>query len=158
MRIDNVTDPVYAPNSMGGPKADPVRATYAGLYALDGEMTRAAYTLHAEDDDYGQANTLLNEVYTEEQRERLVETVAGAASGVKSGEIRERVHQCWKNIDKARDLQHCCPTAPTVSTAAPYGAVPAPGDRPRSSSTSARRWRCSRPTPRSCRSSRSDDA
>jgi catalase len=101
MRVDNVTDPVYAPNSVGGPKADPVRATYAGLYALDGEMTRAAYTLHAEDDDYGQANTLLNQVFDEAQRERLVQNVAGAAAGVRSDDIRERVYQYWKNIDKA---------------------------------------------------------
>jgi catalase len=101
MRMDNVTDPVYAPNSLGGPKADPVRAAYAGLYALDGDMTRGAYTLHAEDDDYGQANTMINKVFDEAQRERLVENVAGAAAAVRSDDIRERVYQYWKNIDKA---------------------------------------------------------
>jgi catalase len=54
-------------------------------------MTRSAYTLHAEDDDYGQANTLINKVFDEAQRERLVSNVAGAAAGVKSDDIRERV-------------------------------------------------------------------
>jgi catalase len=101
MRIDNVTDPVYAPNSLGGPKADPARAVYSNHFAVDGDMVRQAYTLRAEDDDYGQAGTLLNQVYSEEQRQRLVENVAGAASGVRSDDIRERVYQYWKNIDKA---------------------------------------------------------
>ncbi|MHA6628310.1 catalase [Pseudonocardia sichuanensis] len=101
MRIDNVTDPVYAPNSLGGPKADPARAVYSNHFAVDGDMVRQAYTLRAEDDDYGQANTLLTKVFSDEQRERLVENVAGAASGVRSEDIRERVYQYWKNIDKA---------------------------------------------------------
>ncbi|OZM82141.1 catalase [Pseudonocardia sp. MH-G8] len=101
MRMDNVSDPVYAPNSMGGPKADPARAVYSNHFAVDGDMVRQAYTLRAEDDDYGQANTLVNKVFTEEQRARLVDNVAGAASGVQSEDIRERVYQYWKNIDKA---------------------------------------------------------
>jgi catalase len=101
MRMENVSDPVYAPNSMGGPKADPARAVYSNHFAVDGDMVRQAYTLRAEDDDYGQANTLVNKVFTEEQRARLVDNVAGAASGVQSEDIRERVYQYWKNIDKA---------------------------------------------------------
>jgi catalase len=100
MRLQNVTDPVYAPNSVGGPKADPVRATYAGLYAVDGDMIRSAYTLRAEDDDFGQANTMINKVLDDAQRERLVSNVAGAVSGVVSDDIRERAFQYWKNIDK----------------------------------------------------------
>ncbi|MBC3194192.1 catalase [Pseudonocardia sp. C8] len=101
MRVENVTDPVYAPNSTGGPAADPARAVYSNMYAVDGEMVRQAYTLRADDDDYGQPNTLINEVMDEGQRERLVHNVAGAAAGVRSDEIRERVYQYWKNIDKA---------------------------------------------------------
>ena len=101
MRMENVSDPVYAPNSMGGPKADPARAVYSNHFAVDGDMVRQAYALRAEDDDYGQANTLVNKVFTEEQRARLVDNVAGAASGVQSEDIRERVYQYWKNIDKA---------------------------------------------------------
>ncbi|SFN45871.1 catalase [Pseudonocardia ammonioxydans] len=101
MRIENVTDPVYAPNSQGGPKADPARAVYSNYFAVDGEMVQQAYTLRAEDDDYGQANTLINQVMDEGMRERLVHNVAGAAAGVRSDEIRERVYQYWKNIDKA---------------------------------------------------------
>jgi catalase len=101
MRIENVTDPVYAPNSQGGPKADPTRAVYSNRFAVDGDMVREAYTLRAEDDDYRQANTLLTQVMDAEQRERLVQNVAGAAAGIRSDDIRERVYQYWKNIDKA---------------------------------------------------------
>ena len=48
---ENVSDPVYAPNSYGGPKADPARTDEAGLWYADGDMVRKAYTLRAEDDD-----------------------------------------------------------------------------------------------------------
>jgi catalase len=100
MRIDPVSDPVYAPNSVGGPQADPSRAAEAWQGYTGGEMVREAYTLHAEDDDYGQANTLVNKVMDEAARARLVSNVAGALSGIVSDEIRERAFQYWKNIDK----------------------------------------------------------
>jgi catalase len=100
MRIDSVTDPVYAPNSVGGPKAQASLDDYAGHYTLDGDMVRTAYTLRAADDDYGQANTLVNEVMDAAERERLVSNVAGALGGIVSDGIRERAFQYWKNIDK----------------------------------------------------------
>jgi catalase len=57
-------------------------------------------TLHAEDDDYGQANTLVNEVMDDAARARLVSNVSGALAGIVSDDIRERAVQYWKNIDK----------------------------------------------------------
>ncbi len=42
----NVSDPVYAPNSKGGPKADTEKYKPASWYS-DGEMVRSAYSLHA---------------------------------------------------------------------------------------------------------------
>src|SRR5258706_14204218 len=57
MRVENVSDPVYAPNSYGGPKADPARTDEAGLWYADGDMVRKAYTLRGEDNDFGQAGT-----------------------------------------------------------------------------------------------------
>ena len=45
MRVRNISDPVYAPNSYGGPKADPDRAAEVHWYT-DGDMVRSAYTLH----------------------------------------------------------------------------------------------------------------
>src|SRR5699024_11710471 len=44
MRYHPVTDPVYAPNSKGGPVADTARGETAGWHA-DGELTRAAARL-----------------------------------------------------------------------------------------------------------------
>ena len=67
---------VYAPNSYGGPQADPSRTAEA-LWHADGEMVRAAYTLHAADDDWGQAGTLVRDVMDDAARERLVSNVAG---------------------------------------------------------------------------------
>jgi catalase len=46
MRIRNVTDPVYFPNSKGGPQADSEHHQPASWYA-DGELVRTAYEQHA---------------------------------------------------------------------------------------------------------------
>jgi len=52
MRVVNISDPVYAPNSKGGPQADSARYQPPSWHS-DGDMVRAAYTLHTEDDDWG---------------------------------------------------------------------------------------------------------
>ena len=70
--VVNVTDPVYAPNSYGGPKADPATTDQAALWASDGDMVRSASTLRAEDDDNGQARTMVREVLDDDARDRLV--------------------------------------------------------------------------------------
>jgi catalase len=102
MRIDNVTDPVYYPNSFEeAPAADTVTYSEHAVWASDGEMVRAAYTLHAEDDDFGQANTLVNEVMDAAARERLVDTVSGILAGLRRQEVRERAFEYWRAIDKA---------------------------------------------------------
>ena len=78
-----MTDPVYYPNSVeGAPAADAVAYAEHAVWAADGEMVRAAYTPHAEDDDYGQANTMVNEVLDDAARDRLVDNVAGHAVGL----------------------------------------------------------------------------
>ena len=64
MRIVNPADPVYAPNTYGGPAADPVRVTTDNTRAVDGDMVRSAYTLRG-DDDYGQARALIRDVMDE---------------------------------------------------------------------------------------------
>ena len=90
--------PVYAPNSKGGPVADPARAG-EGSWESDGALVRAAATLHAEDDDFGQAGTLYREVYDAEAKDRFLQTIDGAVGGVKSAEIRERAIQYWSTVD-----------------------------------------------------------
>jgi catalase len=123
MRIDPVTDPVYYPNSVpDAPAADTNTYAEQAVWAADGEMVRAAYTLHAEDDDYGQANTLINEVMDDAQRERLVANVAGTLRSVKRQEVLARAFEYWRNIDttigdKVRTATNLSnPTAGTVGT------------------------------------------
>ncbi|MCD2191074.1 catalase [Actinomycetospora soli] len=79
MRVDFPVppQPTYAPNSFGGPVADPTVVTEATGLADPGDAVRAAYVAHAQDDDYGQAHTLVREVMSEEERDRLVDNVVG---------------------------------------------------------------------------------
>ena len=72
-----VSDPVYAPNSKGGRAPTPPETASRKLWYSDGDMVHAALTLHAEDDDGGQAGTLVREVMDNADRERLVSDVVG---------------------------------------------------------------------------------
>ena len=90
--------PVYSPNSYGRAFQDEQGPADNGWEA-DGEMVRAAYTPHAEDDDFGQAHTLVREVFTEDQRGRLVETVTGALLGGVEEPVLSRAFDYWKQID-----------------------------------------------------------
>jgi catalase len=89
---------VYAPNSYGGPKADPSRTNEA-LWYSDGEMVRTAYTLRAEDDDWKQAGVMVREVLDDAARERLVGNVAGHLSNGVSEPVLARAFEYWHNID-----------------------------------------------------------
>lgn len=100
MRVQNVTDPVYAPNSYGGPKADSEKYRETAIWAADGEMVRSAYTLRKDDDDWGQAGTLVREVMDDAARSRLVSNVVGHLEDGVSGEVLERAFEYWRNIDK----------------------------------------------------------
>ncbi len=101
MRIRNATDPVYAPNSKGGPAADPARFPEQAGWAADGAFTRAAYQAHAEDDDFVQATTLVREVMDDAARDRLVSNVAGHLADGVSDEVLQRALEYWRRIDKA---------------------------------------------------------
>ena len=90
--------PVYAPNSEGRPWADDAAALEES-WAVDGDMVRAAYELHKEDDDFGQAGALVREVMDDGARDRLVETVSGSLLGGVRGEVLERALEYWKRID-----------------------------------------------------------
>ncbi|MGV0790529.1 catalase [Mycolicibacterium sp. XJ1819] len=98
MRIHNVTDPVYAPNSMGGPAADAKRAAEV-RWASDGEMVRTAYTLRPDDDDWGQAGTLVREVLDDDARERLAHNIIGHVSDGVREPVLSRVFEYWSRID-----------------------------------------------------------
>jgi catalase len=99
MRVKNATDPVYAPNSKGGPKADTEHNPVAGWYA-DGDMVRTAYTLRAEDDDWGQAGTMVREVLDDDARGRLVDNVVGHLLNGVSEPVLVRAFEYWHHVDK----------------------------------------------------------
>ncbi len=99
MRYEHSGDqPVYAPNSHGGPQADPqFMDTIWGVQG--GEMIRHAYSLHSEDDDFGQAGTLVREVMTEGDREHLASNIVGHATNAVTAEVQERVVHYWTSVD-----------------------------------------------------------
>ena len=100
MRVENVSDPVYAPNSYGGPKAEPARTDGAGLWYADGEMVRKAYTLRAEDDDFGQAGTMVRRVLDDAARARLVSNIIGHLKDGVSEAVLARALDYWRKVDK----------------------------------------------------------
>src|ERR1700754_2144477 len=99
MRIVNVSDPVYAPNSKGGPKADSehYRPDY---WHTDGDLVRSAYTLRADDDDWSQPGTMVREVLDDAARERLVGNIAGHLLEGVTEPVLQRAFQDWRNVDK----------------------------------------------------------
>jgi catalase len=64
-------------------------------------MVRAAYTLHPEDDDFGQAKVLLTEVMDDAARDRLIDTVSNILSGLGREEVLQRAFAFWRSIDTA---------------------------------------------------------
>jgi catalase len=99
MRIRNVSDPVYAPNSKGGPRADSEQYQPNYWYS-DGDMVRSAYTLRAEDDDFGQPGTLVREVLDDKARARLVSNVTGHLLKGVTEPVLQRAFEYWRNVDK----------------------------------------------------------
>ncbi|AZQ73291.1 MULTISPECIES: catalase [Streptomyces] len=90
----------YAPNSYGGPAADTARFGEIAGWAASGEMVREAYRLHREDDDWGQAGTMVRKVLDDAARERLVSNVVGHLKAGVSRPVLDRAFQYWRNIDK----------------------------------------------------------
>jgi catalase len=100
MRVDNVSDPVYAPNSYGGPVADPSRTDDGGLWHADGDMVRKAYTLRRDDDDWGQAGTLVRNVLDDAARDRLVSNIVAHLKAGVSKPVLARAVGYWRNVDR----------------------------------------------------------
>ncbi|MFF4956852.1 catalase [Streptomyces sp. NPDC001222] len=90
----------YAPNSYGGPAADVQQFGEPAGWHVAGEMVREAYRLHREDDDYGQAHTMVRQVLDEAARDRLVSNVTGHLLQGVSRPVLDRALQYWRNIDK----------------------------------------------------------
>jgi catalase len=92
------SQPVYAPNSYGGPQADPTKElpTWAVEAA---EIGRYAYELHAEDDDFGQPGTLVREVLDDVDRDHLANNIVAHASDGVSPDVQSRVVEYWSSVD-----------------------------------------------------------
>src|SRR5690606_13391348 len=68
-------------------------------WETDGDMVRSAYTLRAEDDDFTQPGILVREVFNDDQRQKLVDQVAGSLLGGVRSPVLERAFDYWKSID-----------------------------------------------------------
>src|SRR5690606_37149115 len=90
--------PVYAPNSGNRPWADETGPVDDGWEA-DGAMVRSAYTLRSDDDDFIQPCILVREVFNEQQRSDLVDTVAGSLLGGVREPVLGRAIDYWKSVD-----------------------------------------------------------
>jgi catalase len=90
----------YAPNSYGGPAAQPELWGEPIGWEVAGRMVREAYPLHREDDDWGQAGTLVRDVLDDAARERLVGNAAGHLRKGVSAPVLARALEYWRHIDK----------------------------------------------------------
>ncbi|WP_153143034.1 catalase [Nesterenkonia halophila] len=93
------TKPVYAPNTVPGSTWSDEQGPVDNGWETDGELVRQAYTLRADDDDFGQPGILVREVFDDAQRDRLVETVSGALSDGVQEPVLSNAFQYWKNVD-----------------------------------------------------------
>jgi catalase len=93
----NGTQPVYAPNSFGGPAADPSHGDL-GWGVEAGEIIRTAYEPHAEDDDQIQSRIQWEKVLDDGARERLVSNIVGHATNAVSEPVQQRVIEYWTAV------------------------------------------------------------
>ena len=98
MRYSNPGDPVYAPNSYGGPEADP--DLWRGeSYQVAGQIMRSAATLHAEDDDFIQPRALWEHVMTPTDQEHLVVNICAHASAPEvTVDMKSRIVEYWRCV------------------------------------------------------------
>jgi len=61
---------------------------------------RSAYTLHEQDDDFGQPGTLVREVLDDAARDRLVSNIVGHLLNGVTQPVLDRAFQYWRNVDK----------------------------------------------------------
>jgi catalase len=90
--------PVYAPNSYGGPQADPGKELPT-WWVEAAEIGRYAYDLHQDDDDFGQAGTLYRDVMSAADREYLTANIVAHASAGVSAAVQDRVVAYWTGVD-----------------------------------------------------------
>jgi catalase len=90
--------PVYAPNSYGGPQADPTKELPT-WWVEAAEIGRYAYEKHADDDDFVQPRALIRDVMDETDRDHLVTNIVAHAGDHVSADVQLRVLDYWTNVD-----------------------------------------------------------
>lgn len=92
--------PVYAPNSYGGPRADTQHFRDPSWFVGADEIMRTAYVSHSEDSDFIQPGTLYREVLSPDDREHLVENIVWHLSQGVERFIQERaINDYWMKVD-----------------------------------------------------------
>jgi catalase len=92
-------DPVYAPNSKGGPQADSERYEPASWHA-DGEMVRAAYTAARRGRRLGPGRHPGPRGARRRRPRALVSNVVGHLLNGVTEPVLQRAFQYWRNVDK----------------------------------------------------------
>jgi catalase len=92
------SQPVYAPNSYGGPVADPSKEPPSWQVEA-AELGRYPVTPHRDDDDFVQPRALYRDVMSETDREHLATNIIAHAGDGVSPEIQQRVIGYWTNVD-----------------------------------------------------------
>jgi catalase len=90
--------PVYAPNSYGGPVADP--SSEPPTWWVDAaELGRYEYDKHVEDDDFVQPGALYRDVMNDTDRQHLVTNIVAHAGDGVSAPVQRRVVEYWSSVD-----------------------------------------------------------
>jgi catalase len=92
------SQPPYAPNSYGGPQADPSKENPTWLVEA-AEIGRYAPGKHRDDDDAVQPRALYRDVMSDTDREHLVTNIVAHASAGVSAPIQDRVVAYWAAVD-----------------------------------------------------------
>jgi catalase len=91
--------PTYAPNSYGGPKADPERASEPSWFVEAGDIMRTPYVAHAEDTDFVQPGVLYRDVMSPTDREHLANNIIVHMSDGVERAVQERAVTLWRQVD-----------------------------------------------------------
>jgi catalase len=91
--------PTYAPNSYGGPRADPERYADPGWFVDGGDILRAPNEPHVEDNDFIQPGMLYRDVMSPRDREHLVSNIVTHMSDGVERAIQERAVALWRQVD-----------------------------------------------------------
>jgi catalase len=97
--------PVYAPNSYDGPKADAARYADPSWYVPGGDIMRTAYEPHAADNDFVQPGAFYREVLSPTDREHLVSNIVGHMRDGVERAVQERAIALWRQVDPQLGLR-----------------------------------------------------